>query len=212
MTTHLQAVAQPLPHRPVTFRDRAIAALETHQGADLVAYLAKLHEDDMNEVVGQAASARGAVVDVTAAAALDAQHLAHTLSVVQPLLRRSGENAVRAGHFAGVAEAIRGVLNEAGADGRVDADLVRAVLDTKPVPAPFRPIVLSLVPSTHFRVGHFRHVHTNAEFHLPFVGYALCEEHPDRPMSSHMAFLHEGTAVPRPRLYAEVGLVLQHVE
>lgn len=211
MTTHLQPVAT-LPSRPLNFRDRAIAALETHQGADLVAYLSKLHEDDMQEVVGQAASARGAVVDVTAAASVDAQHLAHALGVIQPLLRRSGENAVRAAHFAHVAESVRAVLNEAGADGRVDADLVRAVLDVKPAPAPFRPTVLGTVPATHFRVGHFRHVHTNAELHLPFVGYALCEEFPDRPMTSHMTFLHEGAAVPRPRLYAEAGLVLQHVE
>jgi hypothetical protein len=211
MTTPLQAVS-PLPQRPLTFRDRAIAALETHQGADLVAYLAKLHDDDMNEVVGQAAAARGAVVDVATAAGIDAQQLAHVLAVVQPLLRRSGENAVRAGHFAGRVEAVRAVINEAGPDGRVDAEAVRDVLDTKPLPAPFRPIALGVTPATHYRVGHFRHVHTNEEIHLPFVGYSLCEDHPDRPMTSHMTFLHDGAAMPRPRLYAEHGLVLQHVE
>lgn len=212
MTTHLQPVPPPLPTRPLTFRDRAIAALEHHQGADLVAYLSKLHEDDMREVVEQAAAARTAVVDVTASAAVDAQHLAHTLGVLQPVLRRSADNAVRAGHFAGVAEAVRVMLNEVGPDGRVDAQLVRDVLDTKPTPVPFRPAVLGLVPASHYRVGHFRHVHTNAEHHLPFVGYSLCEELPDRPMTSHMTFLHDGAAIPRPRLYAEMGLVLQHVE
>jgi hypothetical protein len=211
MTTHLQPVAQ-LPQRPLTFRDRAIAALETHQGADLVAYLSKLHEDDMQEVVAQAAAARSAVVEVSTAASIDSQMLAHLLGIVQPMLRRSAENAVRATHFAGMAEAVRAAATQAGDDGRIDAEMIHNVLAVKPTAPPFRPLTLGFVPSTHFRVGHFRHVHTNAELHLPFVGYALCEEFPDRPMTIHMTFQCDGAAQPRPRLYAEQGLVLQRVE
>lgn len=211
MTTHLQPVPQ-LPVRPLTFRDRAIAALETHQGADLVAYLSKLHEDDMREVVEQAAAARAAVVEVTTASAIDSQMHAHVLGIVQPLLRRSGENAARAVHFAGMVEAVRAVANQAGPDGRVDAEMVHGVLAMTPAPAPFRPMTLAFLPTTHFRVGHFRHVHTNAEHHLPFVGYSLCEEFPDRPMTIHMTFQSDGVAQPRPRLYAEHGLVLETVE
>lgn len=211
MTTHLQPVSA-LPHRPLTFRDRAIAALETHQGTDLVAYLAKLHDDDMNEVVEQAAAARAAVVDVTTAAAIDSQMHAHVLGIIQPVLRRSGENAARAMHFAGMVEAVRAVAGQAGPDGRIEAEMVHKVLAVTPAPAPFRPATLSFLPSTHFRVGHFRHVHTDVLHHLPFVGYALCEEFPDRPMTIHMTFQSDGVAQPRPRLYAEHGLVLETVE
>ncbi|MFJ8719735.1 hypothetical protein ACIRD9_42490 [Streptomyces violaceus] len=203
----------PAPAPPASFRERALAALETHQGADLVAFVTMLHDQDVAEVVEQAVSARSAVAQIAAASAVDQQMLASVMSVVQPMLRTSAENATRAGHWSGMTEAVRSLLREADANGTaVDPESLRRVLDV-PVPiSPFRPQVIGFIPSTQYRVGHFRHVNTNTEWHLPFAGFQLCEDAPDRPMAAHVAFLHKGTVRPRPQLYVEHGLVMEHME
>jgi hypothetical protein len=213
MTTHQLTAVQPLPERPVTFRQRAAAALETHQGMDLVSFLSMLHEQDVAELTEQAVSARNSVTQVAAAAAVDQQMLSGVLDVVRPMLRHSAENAARAAHFASLAEGVRALAAEADAAGEfIDTDQLRRVIDVAAAPAPWRPIVLGFVPSTQYRAGHFRHVTTNVEWHLPFSGYALCEESPERPMTTHVAFLHKGVVRPRPQLYAEFGLVMEHME
>lgn len=213
MTTTQLASVHPLPEPPMGFRERALRALETHQGLDLVSFLAMLHEQEMAEVVQQAVDARNSVVQMAQAAAVDQQILASVMGVVQPMLRTSAENAARAGHFSATVEAVRGLLREADADGaQVDAEKLRRIVDVPPAAPAFRPIVLGFVPSTQYRVGHFRHVTTNVEWHLPFSGYSMCEEAPNRPMTTHVAFLHKGVVRPRPQLYAEFGLVMEHME
>lgn len=210
MTTQLTAVPQP----PATFRERALAALETHQGADLVGFLAMIHEQLVAEVVEQAASARDSVAQVAMAAAVDQQILASVLDTVRPMLRTSGENAARARHWAGVIVAVRSLLHEADSNGvTVASETLRRLLNDVATPAPaFRPLVIGFVPSTQYRVGHFRHVSTNAEVHLPFSGFQMCEESEEGPMTVHVSFLHKGAVRPRPALYAEHGLVMEHME
>jgi hypothetical protein len=213
MTTHTHLSVAAPPTQPASFRERALAALETHQGADLVSFLAMHHEAEIAEVVEQAVSANHAVAQTAAAAAIDQQMLASIVDTVRPMLRQSGENAARASFFAGRVEAIRKLLHDAEAAGAiVDADQLRQLLDVAPAPAPFRPLVVGFVASSHYRVGHFRHIHTNVEWHLPFAGYSMCEESPERPMTVHVAFLHKGVVRPRPQLYAEYGLVMEHME
>ena len=210
MTT-LSAV--PLPQRPLTFRERGMAALETHQGGDLVAYLAMLHDQDIAEVTEQAVSARNAVVEVSASAAIDQQMLASVMETIRPMLRRSGENSARAAHYYGQIRSLRSLLREAEANGEaITAQAVLDVLNTHAAPPVFRPMVVGFVPSTMYRVGHFRHVQTNVEWHLPFVGFSQCEESAERPMTVHVAFLHNGVVRARPQLYAEHGLVMEHME
>ncbi len=207
-TTQLSAVPPPM-----TFREKALRALETHQGADLVSFLAMLHDQEVAEAAEQAVSARGAVVSTAAAAAIDQQMLSTVLEAVRPLLRTLAETGVRAAHFEGMAEALRGLLREADSSGgALDAEQVRRILDVPSLPQPFRPMVLGFVPSGHYTVGHFRHVHTNAEWYLPFSGYSMVAEAPDRPMTTHVAFLHKGVVRPRPQLYAEYALVMEHLE
>lgn len=211
-TTQLGTVTQ-MAHAPATFRERGTRALETHQGLDLVAFLAMLHDQEVAEVSEQAAAARNSVVQIAAAASVDQQMMAGVLDVVRPMLRRSAENCARAEHFAGMAAAVRSLLNESDTAGEViDREQLRRLLDTQAAPAPFRPIVLGFVPSTQYRVGHFRHVHTNVEWQLPFAGYSVCEEMAERPMTTHVAFLHKGVVRPRPQLYAEFNMVMEHME
>jgi hypothetical protein len=211
-TTQLGTVTQ-MAHPPATFRERATRALETHQGLDLVAFVAMLHDQEIAEVAEQAAAARNSLVQVAEAAAVDQQMMAGILDVVRPMLRRSAENCARAEHFAGMAAAVRSLLNESDtASEAVDREQLRRVLDIQGAPAPFRPIVLGFVPSTQYRIGHFRQIQTNAEWHLPFAGYSVCEEMAERPMTTHVAFLHLGVVRPRPQLYAEFGLVMDHME
>lgn len=209
--SNLQAV--PLPQRPLSFRERAMTALETHQGADLVSYLAMLHDQAVAEADGMAAAARASVVQVAAAAAVDQQMLASVLSTVVPMLRTSGENAARAAHFAGLIEAVRTLLQRADAEGAgIDGEQLRTILNTAANPAPFRPMVLGFVPSTQYRAGTFRHITSNVEWVLPFSGFSLCEESADRPMTAHAAFLHRGVVRPQPQLYVEHGFMLEHLE
>lgn len=213
MTSPQLAAVPQVPKTPTTFRERAIHALETHQGMDLVSFLSMLHEQDMAELTEQAVSARNSVVQVAAAAAVDQQMVGGVLDVVRPMLRHSAENSARAGHFAGLVEAVRALLNESEAAGsHVDTEQLRRAIDVPVAPAPWRPIVLGFVPSTQYTVGHFRHITTNVEWHLPFSGYSMCEEAPERPMTTHVAFLHKGVVRPRPQLYAEFGLVMEHME
>lgn len=210
MTT-LTAVQAEQP--PMGFRERAMRALETHQGMDLIAFLSAMHEAELGEVAEQAAAARGAVMQVTQSAAVDQQMLASVLSTVVPMLRTSAENSARAAHFSSMVEVVRARLNEAEAEGTMlDPEAVRRALDIAPALAPFRPTVLGFVPSNQFTLGKFRHHHTNVEWHLPFVGYQLCEEGPERPMTAHVAFLHKGVVRPRPQLYTDQGLVLEFLE
>lgn len=207
-TTQLSAVPQPAP-----FRERALRALETHQGTDLVAFLAMLHDQEIAEVVEQAVSARTAVAQVTAAAAIDQQLLACILDAIRPMLRTFAETGARAQHFEGMTEAIRALLRDAEASGSViDPEQLRRLVDVAPLPQPFRPMVLGFVPSSHYTVGHFRHISTNVEWHLPFSGYSMVAEAPDRPMTAHVAFLHKGVVRPRPQLYQEYGMVMEHME
>lgn len=212
MTTHIQ-LAPMSQQPPAGFRERGMHALETHQGADLISFLAMLHDQEIAEVVEQAASARNSLAQVAAASSVDQQMLASVLDVVRPMLRRSGENAARAGHFAGVVEAVRALANDAEAAGAgVDIEQLRNVLNAQAAPAPYRPLVLGFVPSTQYRVGHFRHLTTNVEWSLPFSGFATCEEAPERPMTTHVAFLHKGVVRSRPQLYAEFRLIMEHME
>lgn len=210
MTTTIQVMAE---QPPMGFRERAMRALETHQGADLVAFLSSMHEAEIAEVAEQAAAARAAVVQVTQSATVDQQMLASVLSTVVPMLRTSAENAARAAHFSSMVETVRARLNEADVEQTMlNPEGVRRALDIAPALAPFRPTVLGFVASNHYSLGKFRHVSTNVEWHLPFVGYSLCEEAPERPMTAHVAFLHKGVVRPRPQLYSDQGLVLEVLE
>lgn len=211
MTTAQLAAVPQMP--PTTFRERAMKALETHQGADLVSFLAMLHDQDVAELTEQAVSARNSVTQVAAAATVDQQMVAGVLDVVRPMLRHSAEHSARAAHFAGLVEAVRALVRESEAGGsHVDVEQLKRCIDIPAAPAPWRPIILGFVPSTQYRVGHFRHITTNVEWHLPFSGYSMCEESPERPMTTHVAFLHKGVVRPRPQLYAEFGLVMEHME
>lgn len=205
--------ATATPPVPPTFRERSVQAMETHTGLDLVALMALWHDEAIAEVTERAVEARNAVARVSVAAAVDSQMMASVLSVVAPMLRISGENAARSEHFAGVVRNVRTLLAEAdGAGTQVDAEQLRQLLDTSAAPAAFRPTTLGFVPSTQYRVGAFRHVHAAGEWHLPFAGFSLCSEAPDRGMTTHLAFLHKGVARPRPVLYAEYGLVMELLE
>ncbi len=207
----LQAV--PLPQRSLSFREQGLSALETHQGADLISFLGMIHDQAMAEADEMAAAARNAVVQVSASAAVDQHMLADVLAVMRPVMHRSAENSARATHFAGVIESVRALLNESeSADTAPAIEQLRRLIDVNAATPPFRPAALGFVPSTQYSVGHFRHTHTRQEWHLPFSGYATCEEAPDRPMAVHVAFLHKGVVQPRPKLYAEFGLVLEHME
>jgi len=211
-TTQLAAVPQ-LPQPPATFRERALAALETHQGADLVGFLAMLHDQEVAEAAEQAMAARHSMTQVAMAAAVDQQMLASVMETIRPMLRTSAENAARAGHWSGMVEAVRSLLRDADAQGvSVDPEALRRVLDVPVAVPPFRPLVVGFVPSTQYRFGHFRHVQTNVEWVLPFSGFQLCEDAPERPHTVHVAFLHKGVVRPRPQLYAEHGLVMEHME
>lgn len=216
MSTQIRPVPEApdeAPEQTGSFRARAMAALETYGGADLVAHLATLHDQDMNEVSAQAGAAHASVVEVSAAAALDQQMLTHVIGVVQPMLRASGEAAARSAHYASVLETVRQVAAEAESVGDlVDPALLRSVLNAPAQPAPFRPLTLGIVPSSQYRLGHFREVNGDRIVYLPFVGYSLCQEAEGRPMTTHMTFLRKAVAVPRPALYVEHGLVLVHVE
>ena len=203
----------PRTDLPATFRERAMRALETYQGADLIAYLSMIHEQDMEEVVAQAAAARTSVAEIAQAAGIEQHMLANLMSIVQPVLKLSGENAARAVLHADVLAVVRALLTEAEAqDGAVDAQRLRAALGAQPNVLPWRPLVIGFVPAGHYRLGHFCRVSGEGRRDLPFVGYSMCQEGPDRPMTIHMAFLVEGTVRPQPQLYHQFGLVLEHIE
>lgn len=207
-TTQLMAVPQPSG-----FRERAMHAMETHQGIDLISFVSRLHDQDMAEVVEQAVSARNALAQVATAATIDQHMLGSVMDLVRPMLRQSAENSARTAHYAGVIEAVRALLNHAeNGGGMPNPEDLRRALDITAAPSPHRSLVIGFVPSTQYRVGHFRHVDSNVEWHLPFSGYNLCEEHPERPMTVHVAFLHKGVVRPRPQLYAEHGLIMEHME
>jgi hypothetical protein len=203
-----------LPEQPMPFRERGMRALETHQGADLISLLALHHDHAIAEVTEQAVSARNSAVQTALAASIDQAVYASVMSIIGPMLRTSGENAARAGHFATMTEAVRGLIREAEGAGaaQVDIDALRRITDVPVRPPAFRPLTLGFTPSTQYRIGHFRHVSSGVEWHLPFSGFSLCEEAPDRPMTVHVAFLHKGVVRPRPQLYAEFGMVMEHME
>lgn len=207
MTT-LQAVTQRR-----TFREAAMQALEKHQGADLVAFLAMLHDQEMAEAAEQSVSAHAQAVNAAAAAAVDQSMLTSVLSVVQPVLRTSAEASVRSQHFQSIVETVRALANDAEGNSRtIEPAELRSVLDVAQAPAPFRSRTIGFTPSGHYRVGQFRHIRDGQEYLLPFSGYVMCEEAPDRPMTVHVAFLHDSMVRARPQLYAEHGLVLEHME
>lgn len=218
MTTHQMNALSALPEQPMPFRERAERAIQAHKtdgdGADLAAYLGLHHDYEIAEVSKQAVDARNAAVTTAAAASIDQQLLSHVLEIMRPVLRTSGENAARAQHCASMVEAVRTLLREAEAGGvpAVDADALRRVLAVPAMPAPFRPATIGFVPSMAHTLGHFRHATTGAQWHLPFSGYMACEETPDRPMTVHLAFLHRGVVRARPQLYAEYGMVMEHLE
>lgn len=213
MTTQTHMLSA-LPDQPMPFRERAAQAVKERHGEDLAAYLDLHHRHEIAEVAEQAAAARGAAVRSAAAAQVDQALLSNLLEILRPALRTSGENAARAVHYSAMAEAARTLVREAEAAGStaVDVDALRRILNVPATPAPFRPLTIGFTASTAYTLGHFRHTQTGAEWHLPFVGYAACEETPDRPMTVHVAFLHRSVVRPRPQLYAEFGMVLEHLE
>ena len=79
MTTAQLAAVPQMP--PTTFRERAMKALETHQGADLVSFLAMLHDQDVAELTEQAVSARtaGTSFTVTSSSGTDTSQFAYLL-------------------------------------------------------------------------------------------------------------------------------------
>jgi hypothetical protein len=203
-----------LPDQPMPFRERAAQAVTERHGEDLAAYLTLHHDHEVAEAAQQAVTARNAAAQTAAQAGIDQQMLGSVMNTVRPMLRTSGENAARASHYTTMVEAVRTLLRESEAAGlaNVDADALRQVLNVPAMPPAFRPLTAGFVPSDHYRIGHFRHVNTGAEWHLPFAGYVLCEETPDRPMAVHVAFLHMSVVRPRPQLYAEFGMVMEVME
>lgn len=211
MTLNQLTAVPPVP--PATFRERAMAAQETHQGQDLIALLARMHEEVMGEVVEQAVSARTSVMQMADAAVVDQRMLANVLETLRPVLRLSAENAARAGHWSGMVESVRAVLRDAENSGvSPDPEALKRIITTVGAAPAFRPQSYGFVPSTQYRVGHFRHVQTGVTYNLPFCGFTSVMEAADRPMTVHVSFLHNAVVRARPQLYAEYGLAMEHME
>ena len=103
-------------------------------------------------------------------------------------------------------------MAEASTTGAVTVEAIRDVLRTQPEPRPFVPTILAFTPDHTYKVGHFQSAEKDIWRAFPFAGWAMFDDHPERPATVQLAFNVDGDVLCRPQLARKFGLLLQRME
>lgn len=199
------------------FLRQVVDAMATADGSELAARIAALHHQAVNEEVTRlqkdVSDARDQAAQTAAAASLQWHHNGPLLEMLQHLIRRRGEAGARVAHMATQLGHVAKLCADAdGAGGMVSATILKKVIAHTAPAVRWVPATVSFLPSQAYRLGYFKTEDAAVVRALPFVGYALHEDTPDKIPQPHTAFLVDGQVKARPQIQRELGLVLSHLE